>query len=161
MTTSSLCLLSLLIVQGHDNLPVCISSNTIAKEGENACSSQVYIESQLDATKEEIMNRIYDTVNPFLNSSRSCGGSAWTRVAYLNMTYPGSVCPTSNWTLHTSPVRDCGQTQTASYSCDSAFFSVSGQSYSRVCGRILAYQAGSTDAFHASVLEGKRSIDSA
>ena len=96
MKTYSLCLLSLLILQGHDTLPVRISSNTIAKEGEKACPSQVNIESQLDATKEEIRYRIYDTLNPFLNSSRSCGGSAWTRVAYLNMTDPGSVFPTSN-----------------------------------------------------------------
>ena len=161
MKTSSFCLLSLLIIRGHGTLPVRISSTAIAKEEENACSSQVNIESQLNVTKEEIRNRISDTVNPFLNSSRSCGGSAWTRVAYLNMRYPGSVCPT-NWTLHTSPVRGCGQTQTALNTCDSAFFSVSGQNYySRVCGRILAYQAGSTDAFHGSVSAGRASIDSA
>ena len=160
MKTSSLFLLSLLIVQGHGTLPVRISSNTIAKERDNACPSQVNIESQLNVTKEEIRNRISDTVNPFLNSSRSCGGSAWTRVAYLDMTDPGSVCPT-NWTLHTSPVRGCGQTQTAIYSCDSAFFSVSGQSYSRVCGRILAYQVGSPNAFHTSIRTGRTSIDSA
>ena len=160
MMTFSLCLLSLLIVEGHGTLPVRISSNTIAKEGENACPSQVNIESQLNVTKEEIRNRISDTVNPFLDSSRPCGGSGWTRVAYMNMTDPGSVCPT-NWTLHNSPVRSCGQTQTSGSICDSAFFSVSGQSYSRVCGRILAYQAGTTDAFRSSVSAGRTSIDSA
>ena len=153
MKTSSLCLLTLLIVQGHGTLPVRISSNTIAKEGENACPSQVNIDSQLNVTKEEIKQRINDTVN-------SCGGIGWTRVAYLNMRDPAAVCPT-NWTLHTSPVRGCGQTQTASYTCDSAFFSVSGQSYSKVCGRILAYQVGSTNAFHTSIAAGRTSIDSA
>ena len=161
MKTFVLCLLSLLmIVEGHGTLPVRISSNTIAKEGENACPSQVKIESQLNVTKEEIRNRISDTVNPFLNSSRSCGGSGWTRVANLNMTDPGSVCPT-NWTLHTSPVRGCGQTHTGYYTCDSTFLAVSGQRYSRVCGRILAYQAGSTDAFQNSVSAGRTSVDSA
>ena len=131
MKTFALCLFSLLIVQGHGTLPVRISSKAIAKEGENACSSQGNIESQLNVTKEEIRNRISDKVNQFLDSSRPCGGSRWIRVAYLNMTDPGSVCLT-NWTLHTSPVRGCGQTQTASSTCDSAFFSVSSQSYSRV-----------------------------
>ena len=114
-------------------------------------------EAQFNVTKEEVKQTINDAVNPQLNF---CEGIGWTRVAYLDMTDPGSVCPT-NWTLHTSPVRGCGQTQTASYTCDSAFFSVSGQSYSRVCGRILAYQAGLTDSFYVSAFAGRTSIDSA
>ena len=73
------------------------------------------------------------------------------------MTDTGSVCP-ANWTLSTSPVRGCGRTRVAT--CDSAFYPVSGQSYSRVCGRILAYPAGSTDAFFYSVISGITSIDS-
>ena len=72
---------------------------------------------------------------------------------------PGSVCP-ANWTLHTSPVMGCGKSQTTGYTCDSAFFSVRGQSYSRVCGRILAYQGGSTEAFVNSDVNGFTSIDS-
>ena len=71
----------------------------------------------------------------------------------------GSVCPTG-WALHTSPISGCGRTKAASYICDSAFFSVSGQTYSRVCGRILDYQVESTDAFHSSVRAGRTSIDS-
>ena len=86
MKTSSLCLLSLLIVQGHGTLPVCISSNTIAEE---VCLSQVNIESRLNVTKKKIRNRISDTINPFLDSFKPCGGSGWTSVAYLNMTDPG------------------------------------------------------------------------
>ena len=122
MKTFALCLLSLLIMQGHGTLQVRISSNKIAKERENTSPFQGNIESQLNVTKKEIKNIISDTVNPFLDSSRPCGGSGWTRVAYLNMTDPRSVCPT-NWTLHTSPVRGCGQTQTPSYTFDSSFFS--------------------------------------
>ena len=145
------CLLSLWVVEGHGALPVRISPVVIDQEGENVCPSQLAVEAQLNVTKEEIKQRINDTVN-------SCGGIGWTRVAYLDMTDPGSVCPT-NWTSHTSPVRGCGQTHAASRTCDSAFFSVSGQSYSRVCGRILAYQAGSTNAFYDSVSAGRTSID--
>ena len=55
-----------------------------AKEGENSCPSQVNIESRLNVMKQEIRSKISDTVNPFLDSSISCGGNAWTRVAYLN-----------------------------------------------------------------------------
>ena len=144
-------------MEGHGALPVHLSSTVTDQEGENACSSHVAAETQLNQTKEEMKQVLNDIVNPLLNQ---CGSVGWTRVAYINMTDPGSVCPT-NWTLYTSPVRGCGQTQTAIYTCDSAFFSVSGQSYSRVCGRIHAYQAGSTDAFLGFLFDGRESIDSA
>ena len=151
-----LCSLALWAVEGrHGALPVHLSPVVIEQEGENVCPSQVAVEAHLNVTKEEILQSINN--NPRWSS---CGGSGWTRVAYLNMTDPGSVCPT-NWTLHTSPVRGCGQTETAGNTCDSALFSVSGQSYSRVCGRILAYQKGTTDAFRNSVSDGVTSIDSA
>ncbi len=47
------------------------------------------------------------------------------------------------------------------YTCDSAIFPVDGVSYFSVCGRILAYQKGTTDAFFNSVHGGRTSIDSA
>ena len=152
-----LCLLSLWAVEGHGALPFLLSPTATGQEGENACSSQVSAEAQFNVTKKQIKRIINDTVNPLLNS---CGSLSWTRVANLDMRDPGSICPT-NWTLHTSPVRGCGQTQIGYYTCDSTFFTVSSQNYSRVCGRILAYQVGSTDAFHSSVSLGRISIDSA
>ena len=144
-------------MEGHGALPVRISPTVIGQEGENVCPSEVAAEAQLNVTKEEIKQVINDVVNPFLNP---CGGSGWTRVAYLNMSDPGSVCPT-NWTSHTSPVRGCGQTSTTTFTCDSAIFSARGQRYSRVCGRILGYQKGSTDAFWNSLQHSHTSIESA
>ena len=152
-----LCLFFHWFVESHGKLPVLLSPTVIDQEGENVCSSQEAAEAQLNVTKEDIKQIIIDRVNPLLNP---CGSNGWTRVAYLNMTDPVAVCPT-NWTLNVSPVRGCGQTQTATFTCDSAFFSVSGQSYSRVCGRIEAYQKGSTDAFRNSLQHSHTSIESA
>ena len=153
-----LCLLSLWVVEGHGALPVRLSPTVIDQEGENVCPSEVAAEAQLNVTKEEIKQVINDVVNPFLNP---CGGSGWTRVAYLNMTDPGSVCPTS-WTLHTSPVRGCSRSSTTTtFSCASAIFSARGQRYSKVCGRILGYQKGTTEAFYNSVSASYTSIESA
>ena len=141
-------------MEGHGAvLPVRISSAVIKQEGDNVCPSQEAVNALLNATNKEIKQVINDVVDPYLNP---CGSSGWIRVAYLNMTDPGSVCPT-NWTLHTSPVRGCGQTQT---DCASAFFSARNLKYSRVCGRIQAYQKGKTDAFHNSVSFEITSIDS-
>ena len=113
------------------------------------------IEAHLNITKEEIKQSINN--NPRWNP---CGGVGWTSVAYLDMTDPGSVCPT-NWTLHTSPVTGCGRTKATFFSCDSAIFSARGQNYSRVCGRILGCQKGTTDTFANSVGASHTSIKSA
>ena len=83
-------------------------------------------------------------------SSNSAGG--WSRVAYLNMTDPTQQCPTE-WREITEPVRTCGRTNqtvgSASGGCSSASFSTYNISYSQICGRIVGYQFGTPDAFHA------------
>ena len=149
------CLLSLWIVEGHGTLPVRISPTVMDQEGENVCPSQMAVVAQLNETKEEIKRTINN--NPRWNP---CGGVGWSRIAYLDMRDPASACPTSR-TLHTSPVRGCGRTSPSSFSCDSAIFSARGQSYSRVCGRILAYQKGTTDAFLNSLTSTHANIESA
>ena len=76
-----------------------------------------------------------------------CGGpSTWTPMAFLNMSDPNQVCP-RNWTTITSPVRTCGRGRTSSRGCNSVFYSTFGLTYSRVCGRIIAYQDATADAF--------------
>ena len=79
----------------------------------------------------------------------SCGGtSGWRRVAFLNMTDPTHQCP-SGWQLTGYSKRTCGRASTASYTCDSATFPT-GEHYSRVCGRVVAYQFGAVSAFYRS-----------
>ena len=85
------------------------------------------------------------------NRQCGCGGSSpWTRVAFLNMSDPNEVCP-SNWTTYTSPLRACGTGDSAGFSnqCDSVIYpNTMGQTYSRVCGRVIAYQHRNTHAFN-------------
>ena len=77
----------------------------------------------------------------------SCGGTGgWRRVVYLDMTDPHTTCP-SGWSMTGYSKRTCGRNSTGSRTCDSATFPVSGGEYSRVCGRIKAYQWGYTTAF--------------
>ena len=81
---------------------------------------------------------------------RVCGCNStggWTRVAYLNMTDPSQQCP---WTLQTrssEPRRLCGRGSSGA-SCDSVTYSTFGMNYRHVCGRVIAYQHRTTDAFH-------------
>ena len=92
-------------------------------------------------------------VHVYCDFNRQCGcdgSSTWTRVAFLNMSDLNQVCP-SNWITISSPVRTCGRGRTSSRGCNSVFYSTFGLTYSRVCGRIIAYQDGTPDAFHALI----------
>ena len=51
-----------------------------------------------------------------------------------------------DWNLISTPIRGCGHPRAGAV-CGSALFASSGQSYSRVCGRVIAYQLGAPDAF--------------
>ena len=108
--------------------------------------------------KDTIDSTIYDAitniVNPKLNmDSRpvcGCGGIGWTKVADVNMTNTNQQCPT-NWTLYSSNgTRGCGRRSSTSNTCDSVLFPVN-QNYSRVCGKIEAYQRGDADGFLNSI----------
>ena len=75
------------------------------------------------------------------------------------MTDPDEVCH-SNLSMLTSPVRGCGR-QSASAGCDAVLLNiVPVQGYSEVCGRILAYQRESPDAFNPFITGGQTTIDS-
>ena len=77
--------------------------------------------------------------------TRTCCNSTggWMRVAHLNFTNTNQTCP-SGFRLITSPKRTCG---TPGRSCVSTTFPLNGVKYSRVCGKIKAYQYGSPEAF--------------
>ena len=82
-----------------------------------------------------------------------CGGAGeWRRIAHLHMSNPNQQCP-PNWRLISTPVRACGRLRSGS-GCDSAVFPSNGVSYSRVCGRVIAYQYGSPSGFYPYILNG-------
>ena len=99
-------------------------------------------------------------VRVYCDMTRSCGGvtGGWARVGYLNMTDSShhAQCP-SGFTEHSdSNIRTCRRMD-ASSGCGSVMMDVPYQ-YSRVCGRVRAYQVNTTNAFHG---RSSPSIDSA
>ena len=89
--------------------------------------------------KEE---QVYCETNPPFDSQ------TWMRLAALNMEDMDQTCP-GQWSESTDPdhnIRACGRSRTEEQVA-SATFSTTGISYSRVCGRITAYQFGATEAF--------------
>ena len=69
----------------------------------------------------------------------------WMRIANLNMTQTTS-CPTGFRLYTNGGVRACGRPDTSSGSCVGKIFSSSGIEYSQVCGKVIGYQVGYTDA---------------
>ena len=102
----------------------------------------------LETARAEIHNLVLEAI---VSRERvcTCGAAAagWTRVAFLNMTDPSQNCP-GHWRLISSPKRTCGK---GNDGCSSATFSSDGTTYSQVCGRVVAYQYGTTDAFWHAV----------
>ena len=117
------------------------------------CPENRVLSAQLDSLKNEVNQLLANSV---LNYSAPesprpcespCGGAGWTRVVHLDMTDSSQQCP-RGFRYYSSPVRGCAQ----SAYCTSAFYSADGRSYSHVCGRVNAYQYGTTDAFHAFII---------
>ena len=80
------------------------------------------------------------------NENRCCHNNdrKWMRIGYLNMSEPHTYCP-DRWREVRFPIRSCRR-QIDSY-VNSVNYSSNGIPFSRVCGRILAYQYGTPEAF--------------
>ena len=95
-------------------------------------------------------------VNVYCDMARHCCGSTggWVRVAYLDMTDTRQQCP-GGFRLITEPKRTCELID----ECTSMFYRSRHIHYSKVCGRVRAYQYGPTLAFTRHYQYGA-SIDS-
>ena len=103
------------------------------------------VNSQLE---QNILTNITKQLKKSHEELGSCGDEGWRRVAYLDMTNHNTTCP-SGWQLTGHSKITCGKVSTRDLTCDSVFFPVSGRAYTRVCGRVRAYQNRPTDAFEA------------
>ena len=78
------------------------------------------------------------------------------RIAYLDMTNLDHKCP-SGFDVVTSPKRTCIRTTVPG--CTPVEYSTQGIEYTRVCGRVRAYQDSSTDAFLPYHMDNNLDID--
>ena len=100
-----------------------------------------------DSNDPEIAVQVYCDMDRVCGCPNTAGG--WARVAYLNMTDSTHQCP-SPWieiTRTSDPRRTCGRADQTVSDCSVVTFSAHGLSYSRLCGRIVAYQLGVARAF--------------
>ena len=107
-----------------------------------SCPSQ----QQRYNARQALRNTVADLLNLSSMTAAQCGPGQWTRVAYLDMTNPSQSCP-SAWQLLTgNGVRVCGRPSSSINMCHGTFYPT-GHAYTKVCGRVIGYQVGQTDAF--------------
>jgi hypothetical protein len=90
-------------------------------------------------------------VRVYCDMTRSCGNvtGGWMRVAELDMTNSSHRCPGGFRQRNDSDRLTCVRTNETS-GCHQGSIPTHNLSYSKACGRIIAYQVGSTDAFLSS-----------
>ena len=106
---------------------------------------------QLHQNLQNNLSHQLETIQQYVDSLpvHTCGGTGgWRHVVYLDMTDPSTTCP-SGWQLTGYSKRTCGRVTTERCICDSAICPVGGGEYTKVCGRIKAYQFGRPLAFFA------------
>ena len=89
-------------------------------------------------------------VRMYCDVTRSCGGvtGGWMRVVRLDLSNTSTSCPSGLRERVDSGIRTCG-IESKGAACPSVMFSTSGVEYTKVCGKILAYQFGTPDAFNS------------
>lgn len=93
---------------------------------------------------KEGLKQMRESVGTVISMKEQCGAGVWYRVGYLNMSNPSQRCPT-NWREYSiNGVWACGRSD--DNSCLSAFCNTD-QKYAKVCGRVIACQFSSPDAF--------------
>ena len=85
-------------------------------------------------------------VRVYCDMTTSCGDGGWMRVASLDFSNASTSCPSGLQERVDSGIRTCG-IESSEAACPSVMLSTSGVEYTKVCGKILAYQFGSPDAF--------------
>ena len=145
MSQLTFCTLLLLVV--HLAIAATLDLVSISGNGEiGTCPAQEKRDAAIQNVSDSIRMIIQNMTTPNLAVSHSCGSGEWYCVAHLNMSNSSQQCPSAWREYNSSGVRGCRRPEATSGSCHATLYAT-GRQYSRVCGRVIGYQIGTTDAF--------------
>ena len=123
----------------------------------DSCSLVLQLNSSSPSGHYWIRSSNGSAVRVYCDMTRSCGNitGGWMRVASLNWSNESLPCPDEFKERSDSDIRTCGINSTSTGLCSSLIFKTHSTVYSRVCGKINAYQFGTPDAF--STIHGRGS----
>ena len=134
-----LCIIGLEASKPYRISPVILDTAACPSDSERAAAL-----NSISSSISEILSEYVDSITTY--NIPGCGGSGWKRVAFLNMTESDETCP-HQWRLYDRDnVRACGRQVSTDGSCDSVNISTNGHAFTKVCGRVNAYQHASPDA---------------
>ena len=112
------------------------------KERENA------IQNITTSIRAILLEKYCRTTGAQQTDLNCCGEGQWHRVAFLNMSIPSQRCPSAwrEYSIGAAGIKTCRRPETSHGSCHGTVYTTR-QRYSKVCGRAIGYQIGSTDAF--------------
>ena len=136
--------------------------NTLEQLGEltNPADSCAKLSSSAPSGYYWVESSNGSAVQVYCDMTRSCGGvtGGWMRIASMDFSNSSTPCPSGLQERLGSGTHTCG-IQSASASCASVSFDTD-ITYTKVCGKVLAYQLGTADAFGNYGRGSNDSIDS-
>ena len=125
---------------------MCVLLNTLASHIFYVSSENIYLHELGTAHSCKISNVFGQVSDQYCNMDLvGCGSEGgWMRVANLDMTQPNQECPPGFRNFTASGKRLCGRPGPGG--CVSVKFPTNNNLYSRVSGRVIAYQDKSPDA---------------
>ncbi len=144
------------IKQQRDEMKLLLRLGHTSSHPADSCADILDYNNQSPSGYYWVQNSQRDSRRVYCDMNRTCGGVAggWMKVAELDMTDNSNQCP-STLTQHiNSNKRTCGISSNSA-SCAPVIYSIDAIKYSKVCGKIKAYQVSTPDAFRNSL-----SIDS-
>ena len=124
-------------------------------------SSCAAILSSLPSGFYYVRNSTGSAVRVYCDMTLSCGGvtGGWMRVVDVDFNDSSNVCPSGFREDIDSDIRTCVKGDDAG-GCTSIEYSASDVTYSRVCGKVIAYQFGTTEAFSRLIVISSLTVDS-
>ena len=136
-----------------------LNHRTVPSRVLNGDAGRCPLQEEIGSVIRDIQNDVAEAVQA-VHRVPNCGDGLWYRVAYLNMSDPSQQCPSAWKEVTFDGIRLCGRPTTGFQSCPGTLYPVRDQ-YSRVCGRVIGYQFGSTDSFGVDIYNIRSTIDEA
>ena len=116
---------------------------------QNSCAAILLLNSSSPSGYYSIRSSNGSAVRVYCNMTLSCGNitGGWRKVAEFDMTDSITQCPSTLVQRSVSSRRTCAPSSSNFGSCAPVIYSIDAVKYSKVCGKIIGYQVGTTDAF--------------
>ena len=114
--------------------------------------------SSPETVRQQIPNSVLSVLSSRYFTIDQCGAGIWYRMVHINMSDSISQCPNSWVEENVGKVRACGR-GTVNRGCKSVFLTHAKHKFTKVCGRALGHQYGSTDAFFEATSIDRNPVD--